>query len=263
MPYKVIALLIYCLFATSSLSYSAPFKIATFHFPPYEYTTDEGITGISVDIVKAVFKEMEVEFKLIELPWSRGLRAIKKGNIDCFFEVLWKQEREAYMDYAKEVLMPETASFFVLAKSSIQFTRGFSSLAQYKIGMRQDFSYGSSFDKSVDSNQFKIIIKRTKNEDLLRMLNTGEIDLLIGDKYGILYLYQRTFIRHKHAIKRLKPDVEDTPSYMVFTKQHDLSALRDQFTKALRQFKADGRYQRIINRWEKILQQNIIENTPP
>lgn len=224
------------------------------NFPPYEFTKDGKITGISVDIVKSIFHELGIDYKLVELPWSRALKYIKNGKIDALFEVLWKQKRETFMDYSKEVLMPETASFFVLASSPIQYTGDMSLLSPYKIGVRQDFSYGSNFDKSVDNNQFKVIIKRTRNEDLLRMLNTREIDLLIGDKYGILYLYQHTFIRYKHAIKRLKPDVEDTPSYMVFTKKRDLSTLRDRFTKALRQFKADGRYQRIIDRWEKQFQ---------
>ncbi|WP_163831044.1 substrate-binding periplasmic protein [Spartinivicinus ruber] len=262
-PYKVIILLTYCLFTASSLSYCAPFKIATFHFPPYEYKSDDVITGISVDIVKAIFQEMGVEFELFELPWSRGLKALKTGKIDCFIEVLWKQERETYMDYAKEVLMPETASFFVLGNSSIQFSGNLSTLSSYKIGVRQDFSYGSSFDSSIASNQYKIITRRTKNEDLLRMLNTGEIDILIGDKYGMLYLYQHTFIRHKRTIKRLTPDVEDTPSYMVFTKQRDLSAIRNQFIKVLHNFKTDGRYQNIINHWEKALKQELTINPKP
>lgn len=256
MRYLLLVLMLSGLFPISYSVQGNTLQIGTFDFPPYEFKKDDVITGISVDIVKAVFNEMGINCEFIELPWSRALKYIKNGKIDGLFEVLWEAEREIFMDYAKEVLMPETASFFVLASSPIEYSGDMTPLYPYKVGVRQDFSYGPTFDYAIKNRKFQIIEKRTEAIKLLRMLNSAQIDLLIGDKYGTFYIHQHSIIRQKRPIRRLQPDVEDTPSYMVFTKYRNLKKISNQFSKVLRQHKADGRYQSIIDQWESKLKQD-------
>ncbi len=239
-----------------SLFYSQAFaedvlKLAILDFPPYEFKANNGIDGISVKIVKEVFKKMNQTISIELLPWSRALFYLENGNIDGLFEILKKSEREKFADYSKVVLMSEIASFFVLKDSNITFDGDLNKLKDYTFGVRQDFSYGPKFDQAIKNNVINKISKLVYAEKLLVMLSYGRIDILIGDKYGIPYLYNKMESSKKYKdIKRLSPDVEFTPSYMAFSKKRNLAKTRDNFDKFLSEMKKDGTYSRIIENWE-------------
>ena len=163
----------------------APLQLAILDFPPYEFREHGRIDGITVRVVREVFQRMKQPFSLRLLPWSRALLYLKSGKIHGVFEVLYKREREAFADYSREVLMQETASLFVLNGKNITFDGTLDTLKNYRIGVRQDFSYGSKFDAAVENKTLKHVVKAVYPADLLRLLNRGKIDVLIGDKFGI------------------------------------------------------------------------------
>ena len=245
-----------------SLFYSQAFaedvlKLAILDFPPYEFKANNGIDGISVKIVKEVFKKMNQTISIKLLPWSRALLYLENGKIDGLFEILKKSEREKFADYSKVVLMSEIASFFVLKDSNITFDGDLNKLKDYTFGVRQDFSYGPKFDQAIKKNVINKISKSIYAEKLLVMLSYGRIDIIIGDKYGIPYLYQKMRLNKEDGdlkrykdIKRLSPDVQSTPAYMAFSKKRNLSKLRDNFDKVLLEMKKDGTYSKIIKNWE-------------
>ncbi|SFD10958.1 substrate-binding periplasmic protein [Pseudoalteromonas denitrificans] len=230
--------------------------IAMFDFPPYEYKKGDRIDGISVRIVKAVFKKIDQPIELIELPWSRALLYLKENKIDGLFEVLWKKERTRYAEYCKEILMNETASLFTKSMVNIPYTGNLVEITPYVIGVRQDFSYGFKFDELREKGKFKKLVSNVDSEHLLRMLNQNYIDIVIGDKYGLPYVFKKIKdIKKLDPIKRLSPDIESTPSYLVFSKYLLGSGIAEQFDAALKLIKNNGEYQAIINQWEN---QNII-----
>ena len=229
-------------------------KIAILDFPPYEFQVDNKIDGITVRIVREVFKRMNQPISMSKLPWSRALVYLENGEIDGLFEILRKGKREKYADYSNVVLMDETASLFVLDDSSITFDGDLNKLQNYTFGVRQDFSYGTQFDQAVEDKVISKIVKKVYPEDLLRLLNLGRIDILIGDKYGIPYTYNKiSTVKNYKKIKRLSPDVQYTPSYMAFSKKCNLTKIRDYFDEVLSEMKRDGTYDKIIKNWESSL----------
>jgi len=228
-------------------------KIAILDFTPYEFQENNKIDGITVRIVREVFKRMNKPISMTKLPWSRALLYLQRGEIDGLFEILKKPEREEFADYSKVVLMDETASLFVLDDSFIVFDGDLNKLQNYTFGVRQDFSYGAEFDRTVEDKVISKIVKKVYPEDLLHLLNFGRIDILIGDKYGIPYTYNKISTVKKHKkIKRLSPDVQYTPSYMAFSKKCNLTNIRDYFDEVLSEIKRDGTYDKIIKNWESL-----------
>lgn len=228
-------------------------QIATTDFPPYEFQVDNKLDGISVKIVEEVFKKMNRPVSISLLPWSRGLKYLEDGEIDGLFEVLKKEEREKYAMYSNVVLMEEIVSLFVLEESDIVFDGDLSKLKDYTFGVRQDFSYGTEFDKMVETKVISKTKKHVNAEKLFLLLNAGYIDILIGDQYGIPHLYNKVKSSKKlKNIKKLYPDVQSIGAYMTFTKKRDLTELRDNFDKVLLEMKDDGTYNAIINNWEQI-----------
>lgn len=232
-----------------------PLKLATLEFPPYEFKTDCKIDGITVRIVKTAFSRMNQPVNLIQLPWSRALRYLKNGKIDGLFEILKKKERETYTDFSNIVLMNESIVLFVPEDSNIVFDGNLTRLSAYTFGLQQDFSYGFKFDNAVKNNIINKTVVDVYPDNLLMCLNQGKIDILIGDKYTIPYIYQylkqyrkSKFLQWK-KIKILLPEIQVTPSFMAFSKKNRLTGIRDKFDNTLAAMKKDGTYDRLIKSW--------------
>ncbi|NRD75293.1 transporter substrate-binding domain-containing protein [Shewanella sp. VB17] len=231
--------------------------IALADYPPYEFSQNNEFEGISVKLVKAIFEEMKQPINLSLLPWSRGLKFLKEGQIDGFFQVLVRPERHEYIDYSQVVLIDELVSLFVVEDSIISFNGDFSALSQYRFGARKDFSYGTIYDGAVED---KVITKLTidvETEHLIRKLCTGELDIVIGDQYAIYHLFNQKMLIKMSEVKRCKkirhlsPNVQSMPAYMAFSKKRQLSHIRDKFDLVLAEMQQDGRYKKIIETWNK------------
>jgi polar amino acid transport system substrate-binding protein len=254
----IVFVLVGILFATQAIG-GEVLKLAILDFPPYEFKDSDNIEGISVRIVREVFRRMNQPISIELYPWPRALMYLKQGKIDGLFEVLKNAEREEFADYSQVVLMYESASLFVLKDSSIAFDGDLSKLKGFTFGKRHGFSYGQKFDQAIKKEVISTITEEVEMENLLRMLNAGRIDILIGDKYGTPYLYNKMKASKKHKavnvfkkIKRLSPDVESTPAYMVFSKKNRLGKIRDRFDNILLEIKSDGTYGNILNTWETL-----------
>lgn len=220
-------------------------------YPPYEMIIDGKPAGIAVEIVETVFKRMgqKIDFKL--LPWSRALHLLKLGELDGTLEVFKTNKRLEFLDFSNEILLNETTSLFVLEDSEITFDGDLAKLKGFMFGIRQDFSYGEIFDSALENKIITKYVKQIYNENrLFYLLNNNKIDIYIGDKYGTFYQYKLAGLDKK--IVRLSPDVQSTPTYMVFSKKNNLKHIRDKFDTILKEMKEDGTYNRILKEWENI-----------
>lgn len=223
-------------------------ELAITDYPPYEFMDNSHPQGISVEIVKEVFRRMEQPIKIKVLPWSRSLQFLKTGEIDIVIEVIKTKDRMEFMDFSTEILMIETTSLFVLESSNITFEGDLSKLKNYTFGIRKDFSYGKIFDNALKNNVItNYVIQIYDNNRLLDLLATKKIDIYVGDNYSTLYQYQISGIVEK--IKKLTPDVESTPTYVAFSKKRELTKIREQFDFTLAELKSDGTYNKIIEEW--------------
>lgn len=239
-------------FLLNSLVYSqSSIDITIVDYPPYEFVEDNEIKGIAVDIIREVFDRMNQPITLRVIPWARALKELETGEIDGAIEVFYTEEREAYMDFCREVLLDEFISLFVLKESKIKFNGDLRSLGQYTFGVKKGFSYGSIFDSAVEAGVIENLIVQTYDGDrLFHLLSEGRVDILIGDKYALPYQYTKTNI--KKEIKRLVPDVQAAPTYMVFSKKRELIHIRDKFDVIIRDMKSDGSYNRILKHWDSL-----------
>ncbi|MBU2713415.1 substrate-binding periplasmic protein [Zooshikella harenae] len=230
-----------------------PLTIATLEYPPYHYVNSHGkIDGITVSLVNHVFNTMQQPVVIRILPWSRLLKSLKEGIVDGAFQVLYKEERTHYLDYSQEVLMQEVVTLFIKQGHKINYSGDLSLLANYRLGVRQDFSYGPVFDHLVTEGVFTKLTSKTRPRELIIMLERGDIDVLVGDLFSIPYQHRQiTYETPLHNFERLQPDVQVTPSFMVFSKVKELKNVREQFDITLQQMKKQGQYQSYIDSWSQ------------
>ena len=228
---------------SSELS-SSELNIVTLQYPPYAYKENGQVKGIAVEIVTEAFKRLNLPITITVLPWARALHQIKNGDADAIFTLFKKPEREVFADYSNEILVPQIVSLYVNKHSTIEFTGDLKQLKAYSFGLVRKVSYGQIFDRALKNNILPNVVRSNDAQQSFKMLFSNRIDIVAINKYGALDILQHS--NKLNDIKELKPDLQNIPSYIAFSKKRNLSTIRDKFDDTLRQMKIDGSYDLLI-----------------
>lgn len=92
---KKVALLVVLLLLGISLRAEEEITLMTEIFPPHQfYRKDLKLTGISMEIIEAVKKEINSQDPIKEVPWTRGVKIKKKKKNSALFSTLRTPDRE-------------------------------------------------------------------------------------------------------------------------------------------------------------------------
>ena len=191
-----------------------------------------------VDLVATeAFRRIGVTVKTVKLPAERGLINANQGIHDG--EML----RVGGLDkiYRNLVMVPEKimdGHFVAFSKKDIDLSTGWRALAPYSVVFINGWKI---LEKNVPA---KTSVVKVRSATLLfPMLELGRADIVLYEEWGGLYLlagYKPTTIRE------LKPPLASRPLYMYLNKAHQEMVPR--VSNALLQMKADGSYQKIVDR---------------
>lgn len=214
-------------------------------FKPFEYTNDKNeFVGIDVDILAAVAKDQGFDYKLESLGWDAAIAAVQAGQADGMIAgATIKQERIDSGWIFSEGYFDATQTFVVGADSSIA---KFEDLAGKNVAVK-NATAGADFANSL-KDQYGFTV--TVFEDSPTMYQ----DVLLGNSVAC---------------------VEDTPIMAASIKEGDLALkipagmesegapygfaimdkskqeLLDMFNAGLKNIKANGQYDEILNKYLK------------
>ena len=226
-------------------SRSDTLSVVTLHYPPYIYEESGKVAGFSADLLKEVFRRMDIPVQIKVLPWKRALKMVKDGTADAVLLAFKTEEREQYADFPEEIFITEPTSFFVMKDSGITWNGELSSLNKYKIGKPLGYSSGTKFDNAVSSGLISHIDESGSPQITIRKLIKGRIDLLVANRYVILNELQK--MENVGDIRELKPLVDEDPAYLAFSKKRNMKEMLKKHDEAIRRMKEDGSFQRIID----------------
>lgn len=85
--------------------YPGQFTIMTEEYPPYNFTKDGELQGISVDIVKELIKGLGYQYDYIEVyPWARAYKALQVLPKSILFSMIRTEERSKLFKFACPLL---------------------------------------------------------------------------------------------------------------------------------------------------------------
>ena len=155
----------------------------TEEWAPFNYQEGGNVTGIAVGILEAIFKNIGVNRSHADVrivPLAEGFQATKNGST-VLFSIVRTPEREPYYKWVGPFTK---ASFVVFAPMARNITiSGPEDLNRYRIGAVKDSIENTLLlDQGVNASH--LVPGRTP-EDLLKMLDNGQIDLwATGDLAG-------------------------------------------------------------------------------
>jgi polar amino acid transport system substrate-binding protein len=236
----------------ASLVHAAPpapsLRLVTLVFPPLEFANAKGeADGAAVEIVKAVLSDMGYTATVEVLPWSRSLNLVKEGKADAIFTAYKNPEREGFLDFGREVLIPQVVSLYIKADSGKTFNGDVKELIGQRIGIMNTISYGQTFDRAKDELGLKT--ERVESLDLnFKKLAAGRLDYVISNRYSAQVEIDALGL--EKDVKELVVPVEVMPSFIAFSKAKKLEGLRDKFDVTLRELKKSGRYYKILEKFK-------------
>lgn len=238
------------------LSAKQPLSIAFVEYPPFHATKENRVDGISIRIVEEVFKRIDTPIKFQSIPWSRALLWLKSGKIDAMVGVFMNSDRQSYIDFSGVPLSEAPIHLFVTEESNIEYSGDLHNLSHLHFGIKQDFSYGPKFDNLVAQKKLSKVSKEVDSIKLLLKLCSGVIDIMVGEKFNTEYLFNKLNNNSSPQLKRCKKIVELSPAidsrsaYMAFSKQRQLTDIRDKFDETMRKMKQDGSFDRIAQSYQ-------------
>lgn len=162
----------------------AQLNYLTEEWAPFNYQENGNVTGISVELLESIFKNVGVNRSQPDIrvvPLSEGFQIAQNNTSTVLFSIVRTPEREPLYKWAG----PFTRASFVLyapVGSDITISSA-EDLNQYRIGV-VEASIENDLLTSQGVNESQIINGETP-EDLLQMLDEGEIDLwATGDLAG-------------------------------------------------------------------------------
>jgi polar amino acid transport system substrate-binding protein len=213
----------------------AQLNYLTEEMAPFNYQEGGNVTGISVEILEAVFRNIDVNRTHADIrivPWAEGYQAAQNNNSTVLFSIVRTPEREPLYKWAGPFTK---ASFVLFAPISKNITIASpEDLNQYQIGavensIENDLLLGQGVNASH-------LVPGQKPEDLLRMMEEGQIDLwATGDLAGRHQMMQTAADPNAHEIVYIlrEDDVyysfsKDVPDTLISAFQQALDTVRNQ-----------------------------------
>jgi polar amino acid transport system substrate-binding protein len=183
------------------------------------------------------FRRAGLEFKLVSLPSERSLNAANLGEVDG--EGLRVAGLSA--QYPNLVQVPERflgVSFVAFAKdASIRLDQGWDSLKPYSVAHIIGWKMFEA-----NASTARVVNKVDRPEQMFRMLEGDRVQLALYTRADGQALVRSLGLRD---IVALSPALKDVDMYLYLHRRHE--ALASRVAQALREMKADGSYQRLLN----------------
>jgi len=243
---KIIFIPIFVIFLTAQIIYAENFKAATAEWHPYAMQTENGISGIAVDILKEVMRRTGDTVAIKLYPATRLNKYFDTNRLDINFadSVLWNEAiknphfvfTDSYL-FVKEYIYFQKDNYIEVNKPAdlkgkiVGVTRG------YYYAMFED-----AFNKGIVEKD-----EVNTNENLLEKLKTGRNHAILMD--NVLFNYLLFKLNCDRSLFKRGTEITNAPLGLKIRieKKHVLPRLN----KAIAEMKKQGIIKEIVKKYSQ------------
>ena len=160
------------------------FNLYTENYPPWNYQTAQGITGINVELLRLALERNRYQGRFAVVPWGRAQRFTQTEPDSCFFSAVRSEERENIYQWVGP-LSQESVQLFSL-DPTVPHVVDIASVSGLRIG-------GQTEDAFTDyAESLGLRVERVTDIPVnLAMLQSGRIDLWLAGSVGGPFIARR------------------------------------------------------------------------
>jgi len=221
---------------------------------PYIFENDsKQLTGLDVELVQAIVKQMKFTIEFKQLPWKRHLHMVENGKIHIATSASKSSEREQYAFFSNPY-RTETAVMFVRKGESKSFP--LTSLDQittsnFNIGVANEYYYGETYQELMKNPKFASHVQSVQNDALnLKKLLKNRIDGFLADAVAGVSMIRKegaSALVEKHPMIIYSDNI-----HVMFSKKLLSQEVVTLFNQSLTAIKQNGVYDQIMNKYLKL-----------
>ncbi|MGP1629110.1 MAG: substrate-binding periplasmic protein, partial [Giesbergeria sp.] len=226
----------------------APVRILTEEYPPYNYTDQGKITGLSTEVVMAVLQELKLRGDFQSLPWARAYETARNTPDVLIYSIGRTPERDKSFKWVGVIA---TTNYYLFGRPGRTYhVDSLEAAKKYRIAtvnedVGEEFLLSRGF---VKGQNLQPSVKYELNYEKLKM---DRVDLWIMDELTASYLARQAGDDPAKTLLRVYriPELTNDESYMAFGKQTP-DATVEKFRHALETVKRSGRYEQLQRKWK-------------
>lgn len=166
------------------------YEVLTEIFPPYQqYDESSQLTGLSVKLVKKLFKEAKVDYTMLVYPWPRA-SSIAQTKPDTFiFSILQMKSRLEQFEWVVPLCRIEVSLYKAKGRADISINQ-LSDAKAYRIGIERE----QANEIYLEQHGFKHdehLIQVSNSKQLRKMIVADRVDLIVVPNAYIETLTER------------------------------------------------------------------------
>jgi len=218
---------------------------------PYQFQNDQGqLTGLDVELVKAIIHEMNCTIKYLKLPWLRQLAYVRQGTIDMVAGASKIAERQEYAFFSNDY-RNESNVIFVLRGTAQKYPfKHISEIinSSFQLGITNGYHYGDSFAELLKNAEFKKHIQGVPSDAVnIKKTLRNRVNGFVGDNYAGIAALKKEGVRDQFEIHSVP--VSSAKIHIMFSKKSCKQKDVDRFNKALKTLKNNGHLKSIIKKY--------------
>ena len=224
-------------FTTAALAASDTIRIVTDPtFPPMEFTESGHRTGFDIELTEALAKAMGKKIEWTDIDFKGLIPAIVSGRADA-------AQSAIYITDARAKVVDFTDSYYAGGLVVLVKKDGPIKTLKDLDGKKVSVQVGT---KSVTFLQDKFPnvtrVEVEKNQEMFSLVEVGRADAAVTGKPAAKLYAQ------KHPQLTVLPEQITTEEYGIAVSKNE-PELTKSFNEALKRIKADGTYQKIVDKW--------------
>lgn len=212
-------------------------------WPPYQYRQDGQLTGLDIDLVRAIADEAGCTVTFTEVPWARHLDRLANGDLQLAAGASRTPEREGFAHFSAPY---RTEAVALLTRSDAAYDDLKVMLAAGgRLGVVREYEYGDGVADLIDSTAYGSLVSAVDSDTTnYRKLLAGRIDGMLLDPYAAGALKAEL-----GGATKIAAVLTESPIHVMLSKATVESATVERFDRALEALRSKGIYDAIVGRY--------------
>ncbi len=205
--------LMFCYVSTSTSAQTVTEIGANQWFPYINYETQQ-TTGLAIQKIKLIFKEIGYPLRIRKLPFKRALLSAQNNLIDGVLLASPTEERKSYLAFSKPIFCDRRSLY--VRKGNYFDWHNKENLKGKTLGHGIGFYNGPIVEKWVDDKIMNVLEVPT-TEQLMHLLIVGRIDIITFSDVEVDHILAK--LKATNQIERLEPPLRRTPLSIGFVRE--------------------------------------------
>jgi polar amino acid transport system substrate-binding protein len=227
-------------------------RVAWEPYDPFTFRDDNGtLTGVDIELIKAIADEIGCELSFRRIPWNRILLEIQTGAVDASSSTSWTKERDRWAWFSAPYRKPEVALFVRKDEARNKRLNSLADVPQlgFRLGVIEGYFLGEDVARHMADPAFAALVEGAADYAVnLKKLLHGRIDGFLVDDVDVLRAEAQA-LGVMDAVERHPLQVEGVNLHYMFSRASVRREVVEAFDRALARFKADGRLDRIFQQF--------------